>query len=104
MDYSPLLFGKPITPRQALFGQYDLHNNGLAYMRMIRTEKFKFVKHYRARYMDELYDLEADPGETRNLIRRRANSKWKNKAAELENQLIQWEKSIQDPILAPAYQ
>lgn len=104
MDYSPLLFGKSITPRQALFGQYDLHNNGLAYMRMIRTEKFKFVKHYRARYMDELYDLEADPGETRNLIRRRANSKWKNKAAELENQLIQWENSIQDPILAPAYQ
>lgn len=104
VDYSPLLFGKPIPRREAIFGQYDLHNNGLAYMRMIRTEKFKFVKHYRARYMDELYDLESDPDETRNLIRRRANPRWKNKADQLEQQLIQWQKSIQDPILVPAYQ
>ncbi len=104
IDYSPLLFGKSIPERTAIYGQYDLHNNGLAYMRMIRTEKWKFVKHYRARYMDELYDLEADPDETRNLIRRRMPPGSKDKAAELEQQLIEWQKSIQDPILKPAYQ
>ncbi|QDV53445.1 sulfatase family protein [Gimesia fumaroli] len=104
IDYSPLLFGKPVKSRTALFGQYDLHNNGLAYMRMIRTPQFKFVKHYRAKRMDELYDLEADPGETKNLIRRRTNAKWQKTADSLEQQLIDWQKSIHDPILEPAYQ
>ncbi|QDT45376.1 Arylsulfatase [Gimesia alba] len=104
IDYSPLLFGKPVKNRTALFGQYDLHNNGLAYLRMIRTPQFKFVKHYRAKRMDELYDLEADPGETKNLIRRRTNAKWQKTADSLEQQLIDWQKSIKDPILEPAYQ
>jgi uncharacterized sulfatase len=73
-------------------------------MRMIRTPQFKFVKHYRAKRMDELYDLEADPGETKNLIRRRTKAKWQKTADSLEQQLIDWQKSIHDPILEPAYQ
>jgi len=56
--------------------QYDLHNSGLAYMRMIRSNKYKYVRHFKANFMDELYDLEADPGEKRNLIRRRGSSQW----------------------------
>lgn len=104
IDYSPLLFGKPAETRTALFGQYDLHNNGLAYLRMIRTPRFKFVKHYRAKLMDELYDLETDPEETQNLIRRRPQAKWRKQAEVLEQRLLEWQKSIQDPILEPAYQ
>ena len=76
IDYSPLLFGKPVKNREEIFGQYDLHNNGLAYLRMIRTAQFKYVKHYRAKYMDELYDLKSDPDETKNLLKRRSLAKW----------------------------
>ena len=47
-DFSPLLRGKQIPGRDALFGQYDLHNGGLAYMRMIRTDEWKLVRYYRA--------------------------------------------------------
>ncbi|WP_417385287.1 sulfatase [Gimesia sp.] len=104
IDYSPLLFGKPAPVRKALFGQYDLHNNGLAYLRMIRTHKLKYVKHYRAKNMDELYDLESDPGENTNLLHRRTRQKWQETADQLETQLIDWQKSIQDPILEPAYE
>lgn len=104
IDYSPLLFGQPAPVRKALFGQYDLHNNGLAYLRMIRTPKLKYVKHYRARNMDELYDLETDPGENTNLLQRRTRINWQDTADLLEDQLIEWQKSIQDPILEPAYE
>ncbi|QDU17511.1 Choline-sulfatase [Gimesia maris] len=104
IDYSPLLFGQPAPVRKTLFGQYDLHNNGLAYLRMIRTPKFKYVKHYRARNMDELYDLETDPGENTNLLQRRTRKNWQYTADLLEDQLIEWQKSIQDPILEPAYE
>ena len=85
-----LLLGKPVQSREAIFGQFDLHNIGLAYMRMILTKQFKYVKHSRAKYMDELFDLESDPNETKNLIKRRS--------------LPKWQKSIRDPILEPAYQ
>ena len=104
IDYSPLLFGQPAPVRKALFGQYDLHNNGLAYLRMIRTPKLKYVKHYRAKNMDELYDLETDPGENTNLLQRRTRKNWQDTADLLEDQLIEWQKSIQDPILEPAYE
>ncbi|MCH9792553.1 MAG: sulfatase-like hydrolase/transferase [Planctomycetes bacterium] len=103
IDYSPLLVGKPVKNREEIFGQYDLHNNGLAYLRMIRTAQFKYVKHYRAKYMDELYDLKSDPDETKNLLKRRSLAKWQKTAASLDRQLLKWQKSIQDPILKPAY-
>ena len=83
--------------RLPFFGQYDLHNGGLAYMRMIRTAKHKYVRHFKANFLDELYDLESDPGETRNLLRRRHP-----RPAVLEDlraQLRRWQESINDPVL-----
>ena len=55
---------------EVLFGQYDLHNSGLAFMRMLRTPEWKLVRYHYANFQDELYDLKNDPGETRNLYRR----------------------------------
>jgi uncharacterized sulfatase len=45
-DFSPLLRGEAALdwPTE-IFGQYDLHNGGLAFMRMIRTERWKLVRH-----------------------------------------------------------
>lgn len=96
VDFSPLLRGGSIAPREALFGQYDLHNTGLAYMRMVRTAKWKLVRHHFAGGMDELYDLAADPGEEKNVFNAPAARKTRD---ELQDRLTTWMKSIDDPIL-----
>ncbi|WP_417391133.1 hypothetical protein [Gimesia sp.] len=54
--------------------------------------------------MHELNDMESDPGEHTNLLHCRTRKKWQNTADLLETQLIDWQKSIQDPILEPAYE
>jgi len=94
-DFSPLLRGDPITWRDAVFAQYDLHNGGLAYMRAVRTADWKLVRHYRANGMDELYDLKNDPGETRNLYGNAMHAKVRD---ELQQRLDAWMKSIDDPL------
>ncbi len=42
------LRGGQAPERDALFGCYDLHNYGLTYMRMIRTDRYKLVRRLRA--------------------------------------------------------
>jgi uncharacterized sulfatase len=97
LNLLPLLHrAEPSIWRDAVYGQYDLHNSGLAYMRMIRTDRYKLVRHHFANGLNELYDLHADPGELKNL--------WNHKPLrstrdDLQSKLDAWEKSIQDPIL-----
>jgi len=45
--------------------------------------------------MDELYDLENDPGETRNLYR---NPEFRQVREKLQGRLTQWQNAIQDPV------
>jgi uncharacterized sulfatase len=98
MSFLPLLRGeKPIHWRDAVFGQYDLHNNGLAYLRMVRTERYKLVRHYRATGLDELYDLRHDPEETQNLY---GDTGHRQVREQLQQRLTAWMQSIGDP-LAP---
>lgn len=95
-DVSPLLRGKTYKPGPALFGQYDLHNEGLAFLRMVRTDEWKLVRHFHSQLLDELYDLKADPGETRNLYREPAQARIRSN---LERQLYRWQRQIRDPLL-----
>ena len=95
-SFVPLLRDREIEWRDAIFGQYDLHNSGLAFMRMIRTAKWKLVRHYLANFLDEFYDLESDPGGTTNLYRRREYEEIRNR---LQRRLFQWQRSIDDPLL-----
>jgi uncharacterized sulfatase len=95
-DFSPLLRGEKVPWRKEVFGQYDLHNGGLAYMRMIRTERWALVRHHFSNQLDELYDLKNDPGETTNLYR---NPKHAQVRDELQARLTQWQRSIDDPLL-----
>ena len=96
MDFAPLLRGEKVPWRDAVFGQYDLHNAGLAYMRMIRTEEWKVVRHHFANLLDELYNLKEDPGETRNLYNAPAHRAIRD---QLQSRLTKWQQSIDDPLL-----
>jgi choline-sulfatase len=96
-DFSPLLRGESVPSwREEIYTQYDLHNSGLAFMRMVRTPKWKLVRHHFTSGLDELYDLENDPGEKDNLYNKPAG---KAARAELQSKLTAWQKSIDDPIL-----
>jgi uncharacterized sulfatase len=88
---------------EVIFGQYDLHNSGLAYMRMVRTKKHKYVRHFKANLMDELYDLENDPGEERNLLRGAGRDGREEIMAPLRARLSAWQQSIGDPVLKSSY-
>lgn len=96
VDFSPLLRGERFTPHAAIFGQYDLHNGGLAYLRMVRTSEWKLVRHHFSHSLDELYDLKADPGELKNRFDDHACESIR---AELQQQLTAWQRRIKDPIL-----
>jgi uncharacterized sulfatase len=105
-DFSPLLRGQQIPWNDAVYGQYDLHHFSLAFMRMIRTPKWKLVRFHFANNLNELYDLEADPGETNNLYylnRFQHNPAYSQTVDQLEQRLLQWQRSIDDPILSPEY-
>jgi arylsulfatase A-like enzyme len=96
-DFTPLLFGRRDPNwRPEIFGQYDLHNVGLAYMRMLRTHEWKLVRHYHANELDELYDLKNDPGELRNLYK---DVKHREVRARLQLRLEERMKAIDDPIV-----
>jgi len=104
VDFSPLLRGGRLLPREAVFGQYDLHNNGLAYLRMIRTPRWKYVRHFHSEALNELYDLQNDPGEKRNRLRR-GQPREEDRAIYrgLHKQLGDWMESIDDPLLDDPY-
>lgn len=60
LSYAPILRGAPPPWRDRLYFEY-------ADVRGIRTKTMKFLQRARP-WPDEMYDLEADPGETRNVI------------------------------------
>lgn len=96
-DFTPLLLGRR-DPNWSdeVFGQYDLYHVGLAYMRMLRTREWKLVRHYRAADLDELYDLQHDPGELKNLYR---DPRHRTIRDRLQQRLDERMKAIDDPIL-----
>jgi choline-sulfatase len=100
MDFTPVLRGEMFEDRD-LFGQYDLHNSGLAYMRMIRTEDYKYIRFFHANGMDEFYDLKNDPDEEINLIR--TGKAPEKTLAKLQAKLLEHMTAINDPLLEDKY-
>jgi arylsulfatase A-like enzyme len=95
-DFSPLLRGRKAAWRDAVFAQYDLHNGGKASMRSIRTARWHLVRQYLGGQADELFDLQNDPGETRN---RYDDAKLRATRDDLQYRLDTWMQSIDDPLL-----
>ncbi len=94
LNFTPLLRGHKVPWRDAIFGQYDLHNGGQANMRMIRTSQWKLVRRNFANQLDELYDLEKDPDELTNLFGRPAVRDTQDR---LRARLQEWQESLASP-------
>ena len=80
---------------QTVFGQYDMHHTQNARMRMIRTPRWKLIRHFEPNAADELYDLANDPGELDNLIDSQAPTATEAKR-DLGSRLDAWRKGIGD--------
>ena len=65
-------------------------------MRMVRTRQWKLVRHHMTNGQNELYDLEADPGVTRN---RYYDKRVRDVRDGLQARLPTWQESINDPVL-----
>lgn len=99
-DLSGLLKGNDFKNPEPVFAQYNMENFGIAHLRMVRFENWKLIKRFGqgadAELIDELYDVESDPGEEANLIREAKHQKTRS---ELEKMLHDWQISINDPVL-----
>jgi len=104
-DFSPLLRGESEPDPKTIFAQYDLHNSGLDYLRMVRTHRYKYVKHFHSNGTDEFYDLESDPEEMKNILRR--NKMPENGPVEafemLKKEMNRHMQAIDDPLLKDLY-
>lgn len=96
-DFAPLLRGRKIAWRDAVFAQYDLHNAGKARMRSIRTDRWHLVRQYLQNGQpDELFDLQNDPEELHNLYDDAAHREVRDG---LQRRLTEWMRSVDDPLL-----
>ena len=96
-DFSPWLRGEPVAQwRDAVFGQYDIHHYAIAHLRMMRSTQWKLVRSYGTTTKDQLFDLQADPGELRNLWNAPAH---RERRRAMEGELRAWMRSIDDPVL-----
>ena len=69
-SFLPLVRGEEIPWRDYLLYEYYWEHNypQTPTMHAIRGDRFKYVRYYGIWDVDELFDLQADPGETTNLI------------------------------------
>ncbi|MBI3466665.1 MAG: sulfatase-like hydrolase/transferase [Planctomycetes bacterium] len=83
-------------PDSAITWPAVLQRHGYATARMIRTEQWKLVRYYRTNLLDELYDLQNDPGEMNN---RYEDAAVTGVREQLQERLEAWMRSIDDPLL-----
>jgi choline-sulfatase len=97
MDFSKLLRGDKTKWRDAGFAQYDPHNGLDGAMRSIRTDRWHLVRQYKKNGQpDELFDLQADPEELRNLYNEPAHRAMRDA---LQERLTAWMRSVDDPLV-----
>ena len=90
----PLLTDPTANGRSDIFCVYTGNQFGLYSQRMVRDARFKYV--WNATDVDELYDLEADPGELHNLA---AQPGHKDELRRLRHRLVDWMQGTGDRLL-----
>lgn len=82
------------STRTDIFAAYYGNQMGLYTQRMVRTHTWKYV--WNATAEDELYDLNADPGEIVNLA---AAPQHQSALRDMQARLLRWLEETRDPIL-----
>jgi arylsulfatase A-like enzyme len=87
------LDGSPASARQDIISAYHGGQFGLYSQRMLRDRRWKYVWNPTAE--DELYDLEGDPAELRNVARDPA---FRDELRRLRHRLLEWLRETGDPL------
>lgn len=96
-DLGPLLVGEtPPDWRDAFLAEFSGSELGLYSQRMLHAGRWKLV--YNAHDIDELYDLDNDPWELRNLA---ADPAYADVLRDLEARLWRWMDDTGDPLAGP---
>ncbi len=90
----PLLVGPASGGRPDIFCVYTGNQFGLYSQRMVRDARWKYV--WNATAVDELYDLQADPGELHN---RAADPGCGDELRRLRHRLVAWMEETRDRLL-----
>ncbi|MFC1735187.1 sulfatase [Candidatus Hydrogenedentota bacterium] len=90
-SFAPLLEGKSYQPSDALF--FEMGGNDMESQKLkgIRTKKWKY--NYNHGQVDELYDLEKDPGELYNLV---GEKRYASVIREMRGCILEWLISTED--------
>jgi uncharacterized sulfatase len=91
-DFAPLLRGKTVNWRDAVFAQYDPHNGLDGAMRSIRTHRWHLVRQYKKNGQP---DEQNDPEELSNLY---TDVKHRDVRDDLQRRLTAWMESVNDPV------
>jgi uncharacterized sulfatase len=97
-DFSPLLAGKSIKWDNDLYVEWSQHHYTQTHLRMYRTPEWKLVRDFLNAGKDELYNLKADPGESKNLIGDPATNTIRQ---QLEAKLLAKMRANNDSVLKP---
>ena len=92
----PLFDGAADNGRSDIFAMYHGNQFGLYSQRMVRDRCWKYV--WNATAQDELYDLQADPGEITNLA---AQPGARDELRRLRQRAVAWMEAVNDPLLNP---
>lgn len=93
-DLVDVALGEDPLPRPDVFGMWHGGQFGSFSQRMVRDRRWKYVWNCTAE--DELYDLQADPGERLNLA---PDPAFAGELKRLRDRLIEWMGAIKDPML-----
>ena len=95
-SFAPLLKGQAVPDwREDVLIEFDGLNNGACTIRTLVAGRYKYGLNLV--HQDELYDLEADPWETRNLI---ADADHQALAQRLRERIFEWMQEADDQALA----
>ena len=87
----PIIRGEKQKVRDAVFGAYR------EFQRSVRTERYKYITyHVKDEFHEQLFDIQKDPWEMKNLA---DDPAYQNLKAQLKERLSQLQKQLGDPVL-----
>ena len=97
-DFTPLLRGQELSWDNDLYAEYSMHHGAKTHMRAWRTPHWKYMKDFANPGREELYNLDKDPGETKNLAASTRTGHTRIKA-ELGKRILLKMRRLGDPVV-----